>query len=260
MTKTRSTIALAALAATAALGPQNAVADHHEMTGLGPFITSWACDYREGRSREDLVAAGDYFREQVARIDDADMNQGFAAIVSPVWSGFDRDVWFLSASPDLRTATRAGTAYNQSRQGQAANERFAEVIDCTNSTYLSHQVHDGMDGTPTPGAMVFAEIFACGLRDGHRVSDLDGADAYYSRALAGMDAPVDAFRWTPMWSNTPADVVYMVVHPSMIALGETTSSMAMSEYGEMVEGWYGELVDCESGVFSIQVVRAPEAG
>lgn len=104
-------------------------------------VETFACRLKPGVSQADFRKAAEFWQQQVSKIASADLNTYEAYLVTPFRGGTgEADVGWIGNYPDLATFGRGETAYMNSKEGQAANERFEKVSTCRSALWAGYWV------------------------------------------------------------------------------------------------------------------------
>lgn len=234
------------------LGSPLALADAH-MADTGPVMETFRCTFHDGKGPDDLWKAAAFFNEQVDKIDSEALDSYFAAVLTPLRASMDGDFGWIGYWPNLNTMARGLTAFSGSEAGQAAESRFADLSDCEGNVWLREPLisnYPDDDATPESDAV---ELYLCTLNEGATMDAAAAAEQGYVDAHA--DAPIALDRWTPYLANTPYDLVYLVAHEDLTAFADLNTKWQTSEAGAANNAQFGEVMDCESGLFSGRVIR-----
>ncbi len=235
-----------------------AMADNH---AAGPSITeSFTCEYRDGKGVDDLLAAAEFWNEQVDKIGSDDLDNYFAALLFPLRAtvptpGYDDWGW-IGYWDNLGSMGRGMTAYMNSEAGQAADARFNEISECRSNLWLRTPLIDNYpedDATPDADAV---ELYFCTFREGTEMAAVEAAEAGFIKANGSAAIAVD--RWVPFMANTAMDLIYLVAHEDIGSFAEFNTKWQFSETGQANLAEFNEIMNCEAGVFTGRIVHAGE--
>lgn len=224
-----------------------------------PVVQVFACNYIEGKGIADLDEATDFFNAQIDKIGSADLSASQAFLWEPHVANTDRDVLWFANYDNLNALGRAHDAIGNSPEGQAANAKFDEVVDCDSAILLSETLYDG-EGDPVSDNQALLESYVCTLNDGKTLDDARAVAKDWAELIATLPTTGGflAFMRTPLIANVPFDLSYLLVHDSMTQYAQRQTEY-MSSGGNDLTDRFNEVHNCESGLWnSRQVVPAPE--
>ena len=225
----------------------------------GPVVQAFACNYNEGKGQADLRAALDFFNEQVDAMSVDEPSQTMAAVLTPYRGNPGSDFFFIAGSPNLNAMAQAGYRFATTEEGQAAQARMESVADCSSSVVGSEQLMDAMPEPEEGDVNALVEGYACTLNPGTTMADVQKAEAAWVEAAKGIGAEIDVYRWTPMFANTPNDMVYLVVNDGLREWGAFRTNFNTSEATAAADQTFQEITNCESGLMIGTMVRQPPA-
>ena len=227
-------------------------ADNHANTGS--IAETFRCTFNDGQDADDLRAATDYFSKQMDKIGSDDLNDYFAAILTPLRASMDGDYGWIGYWPNLNAMARGLDAFYGSSEGQAANDRLNNVGTCQANTWvrtpLVTNFPDEDNATPEADAV---ELHVCSLRDGATLDSLGAAEQGFLDANAGEPIAVD--RWTPLFAATEADAIYLIAHENLEKFAGFNSRWRTSEAGQNNLAHFNSIMNCESGIYTGRVIR-----
>ena len=235
-----------------------AVADEH---AAGPSITeTFTCEYNEGKGADDLFAAADFWADQVEKIGSSDMDSYFGAVLLPLRAtvptpGYDDWGW-IGYWPNLDAMGRGLTAYLGSKEGQAADARFAEMSQCRSNLWLRTQLVNNYpedDKTPDADAV---ELYFCTFREGTDMAAVEAAEAGFVAANGSADIAVE--RWLPFMANTQLDLIYLVAHEDLESFATFNTKWQFGETGQANLAEFNGIMNCEAGIYTGRIIRQPE--
>jgi hypothetical protein len=105
------------------------------------MVETFSCQLRAGSSMADARSAGAFWQQQVGKIASDDLAKYGAFFVTPIRGGSGEvDFGWIGTYPDLVSFARGETAYQESREGQAADERFNKASTCRNALWTGYWV------------------------------------------------------------------------------------------------------------------------
>jgi hypothetical protein len=223
----------------------------------GPIVEAFSCTFNSGKDADDLDDAVKFWQAQVDKIGSKDLDSYFAVTVMPIRANFDGDFYWLGSNANLNAFARGQTAYDNSKEGRAADARFAAMSSCKSNTYFSTELHAAMVPEEDDDQTVL-EMYGCTLNKGKTLSNVMGAEAAWKEQITAMEAKISAYRWTPFHANTPYDLVYVVVNDDLEALAAQQTKWLTSEGGRMSDMAFQSVMSCESGIFASKVVHMPK--
>ncbi len=222
----------------------------------GGVVETFSCKYIDGKGAKDLDGAIKFWQAQVAKLNSADLNKYFGAVLTPIKGGSDADFFWLGGSPDLNTFARGQSDYASSEQGQAADARFAKMSRCTSNMYFSEQIYAG--APPEEGDTdAIIQAYGCTLKEGKSRANVMAFEKMAVARSEQLKAKTNIYRLSPYMADTPADVVYLVGYDDLVAFGESsTEFMTAPGYGGFLAA-VGDTMDCNSSLAAMRVTHAP---
>lgn len=104
-------------------------------------VEGFTCNFVDGADMDDIKSAEEYWRKQVADLN-SDATNKFEAYRWTPYRGGNGTVDFLWVGnyPDLATWAQGETDYLGSKQGQAADDRLAEVSSCVSGMWMGYWI------------------------------------------------------------------------------------------------------------------------
>ncbi len=222
----------------------------------GSVVETYSCHYIDGKGAKDLDSAVEFWQSQLKKIDSADLNKYFGAVLMPIKGGTDADFFWLGGSPNLNVYARGQNDYNRSSEGQAADARFAKMSKCTSNMYFSEQIYAG--APPEEGdTEAILQSYGCTLNKGKTMANVLAFEKIVIANSEALKAKTNIYRLTPYMSNTPADVVYLVGYDDLVSFGsESTDFMTSPGYDGVISA-LSDTMDCNSGLAAMEVVHTP---
>jgi hypothetical protein len=217
-------------------------------------VEVFTCSYNDGKGPADLDAAIEFWNAQIDKIDNDALNGYNAGVLTPLRATLEGDFIWIGGAGNLNVAAAALSASTNSKEGQAATARFAEVADCDSNQFFSTPVYVGTPPGEDDGQAI-VELYGCTLNDGKTLADAEAAEKSLSDMASAAKSGINVFRWTPFLANTPYDLVYLGVHDNLEDFGSFNTMSLTSEDGQANGALFAAAIDCESGLFSGRSVR-----
>ena len=222
-------------------------------------VQVFACNYLEGKGIADLDEATDFFNAQIEKIGSTDLSASRAYLWELYVTNTDRDLLWFANYENLNALGRAHDAINNSSEGQAANAKFDEVVDCDSLILFSEIIYDG-DGDAVSDNQAVLESYVCQLNDGKTLDDARAVVQDWAALMATLPTTggLLGLMRTPLIANTPNDLAYVLVHDDMTQYAQRQTEY-QSSGGPDLDARFNEVHNCESGLWSSrQVVPAQE--
>ena len=217
-------------------------------------VEAFTCNYNEGNGPTDLDAAIKFWNAQIDKIDNDALNGYNAGVLTPLRANLEGDFIWIGGAGNLNVTAAALSASTNTKEGQAATARFAEVADCDSNLYFSTPVYAGTPPGEDDGDAI-VELYGCKLNDGKSLADAEVAEKHFSEVVSAAKSGFNVFRWTPFLANTPYDLAYIGVHDNLEDFGSFNTMMLTSEDGQANGALFAAAMDCESGLFTGQRAR-----
>ena len=224
-----------------------------------PAVQVFACNYVDGKGIADLDEATAFFNAQIEKIGSADLSASRAFLWEPYVATTDRDVLWFANYENLNALGRALDAIDNSSEGQAANAKFNEVVECDSAILFSETLYEGEGETVTDNQALL-ESYVCTLHDGKTLDDARAVGKDWAALIATLPTTgaMLAFMRTPLIANVPFDLTYLLVHDDMTQYAQRQTEY-MSSGGNELTDRFDEVHNCESGLWNgRQVVPAQE--
>jgi hypothetical protein len=209
----------------------------------------YVCNYINGADRDDLMSARDYLVRQLDKLD-IKLN---TYLWTPVIGGSgDIDLLWQNHYTDLNEWGAVADKYTRSEEGQAAQARFDEIIDCNAALNVRHELFNGggeMGGNPP----VTISVASCTLNHGKNMdSDLGDFVTHLRGTLASMDEYRSflGYMMVPMVSTSDVDLRFVGVYNSMTDYAAATTALRSSEEGQMLGRHFDTVFDCNSSLWA----------
>lgn len=104
-------------------------------------VETFSCNFNDDADMDDVVAAEEYWRNQVADLNSDAVNKFEAYRWTPYRGGTGQaDFMWVGNYPDLDTWALGEEAYQASKQGQAADERLQKVSTCISGLWAGYWI------------------------------------------------------------------------------------------------------------------------
>lgn len=225
-------------------------------------VESFGCTLVPGKTLADLDKATAAWQSDMDKIPGGD--EYFAVTMTPIRANTPVDVVWIGSYPNLNSWSKNTASYIESSEGQAADARFDRVVSCESGLAFSQALHTGRPA-PEVGDTSIIEGYQCKLKHGKTMANVDEANAAWVKWIEAEEAAnpdadkFSAYMFQPWISNTPYDLVYLVVHGDLGAFGRTNTELFTSSGGQAVGAGFDSVMSCESGLFQAKVIRTPAA-
>jgi len=218
-------------------------------------VEALTCSYNDGKGPADLDAAIEFWNAQIDKIDNKALNGYGAGVLTPLRATLEGDFIWIGGAGNLNVTAASLSAYTNSKEGQAATARFDGIADCDSNLFFSGPVYVGTPPGEDDGEAI-VELYGCTLNDGKSLADAEVAEKHLSEVVSATKSGINVFRWTTFLANTPYDLAYVAVHDNLEDFGSFNTTMQTSEDGQANGALFAAAMDCESGLFAGQQVRA----
>ena len=206
----------------------------------------YACDFVEGKGWSDLEEAAEFYNAQLKKL-----GSGLEEIGSFAWEPYRGDVPFdflwSTNSPNLNEMGRMSLIYDASKEGQAADAKFATVATCRSGVMFQEQIFEADPPDLTNGYLI--ESYVCTINPGKDMADvreaIKGWHAYVTKT--GLDNPV--WMRTPLIGSVPWDMSYFVVHKDIADFASGTTDYLTSEGAEANQAALDAVQTCNSALW-----------
>jgi hypothetical protein len=218
----------------------------------------YLCDFNEGKDMGDLMSARDFYLKQMEK-SGQEPNTAFVWTPFKANAGFDF-VW-ANNSDNLMEFARDSDAFNDSKEGQAAMDRFNTVATCTSHLSMRRQTFQAEgDLNPGPNGAVISS-FACNYRDGHGPDDLEDLANHVSDVASAVPVADGAVGYVsvPGIGSGPnsADVIFYSVSGSLEKWAARNAAFQGSDGAPSLMRHLQTIVDCNGALFYGQRVVPP---
>lgn len=215
----------------------------------------FVCSYVNGAGMSELMSA----RDSLVKLNaDLGIEDQLAFVWTPYKANVDFDLLWFANHENLNAFGKVADAYNSAEGTAALEAAFGDVVDCSSALYFQEQIYDGGELEVTqPPAII--ESFRCTFNDGKGLGDLPDALAYWKQTLdeLGTHKSYVAYMATPFIANTPVDVGFYAVHPSVQAFAQTTTAYQNSDRSAEADRRFDEIQNCETSLWFGQRVIPP---
>ena len=219
-------------------------------------VETYTCKYQEGKSRTDLDKV---IAEWNAWMDKQGMNQYFAVVITPFYSGdYAFDVGWLGSWPDGNAMGKGHDVW-VSKGGDIA-AKFGSVVNCgSHSNFVSLNVKQ----PPTPDPSDFDAVVTfsnCSFKDGKTFDDLTAAQEAWNTYADSRGFIGGAWVMFPLFGETDNDYDFKYVEssPDFTTFGADYQRMSDGAW-QKAEELFAPVVDCDhSRVYTAHVVRKYE--
>ena len=222
-----------------------------------PRVTElFGCNFRDGKDMADLQEAIDFYSAGRSKIGSPELTK----MASNVWTKYRGnsafDIVWANAGLTLEELGKANLAYDSSKEGQAAEARFNEVVDCGTSGIVFNEVlFQNGEFQSQNGGELLIESYACQLYPGKTLEDTDAAiekwKAPFARAVDG--SPVMVQRRTPVMMGE-FDLMYVAVWQDIAQFAAVTSSFAQDPEAGASDRLFKDAHRCQSGLWKVRNV------
>jgi hypothetical protein len=103
------------------------------------FVETFVCSINEGSDMDDVRSAASFWQEQMSKIESEALDKYEGFLVTPFrGTRPGLDFAWIGTSPDWLTMVEGGIAYYDSKEGQAADQRFQRVSSCQNALWVGY--------------------------------------------------------------------------------------------------------------------------
>lgn len=233
---------------TAVLGLTFAVSSAAQETPT--LATVWTCNFKDGKSMEDLEAWADFWSEQVDRIGADEFNDMRAVAWTPIMAGAQFDVIWLEYHDNLNSFARGAQTYNASPLSVPVETMWEGIVDCENSHHFRTNIFQGDNVEINDPATI--ETFRCRFHPGKSMIDVEQALVRWTNVLGDVGATQRfvAYMFTPFHSTSGFDVSYYGVYDSMVDYAQSTTDFLTSVQGQAMNNEWNSIHRCESSLFT----------
>lgn len=223
-------------------------------------VELFGCNFIEGKDMDDLQKVIEYYAENRDKIGSSEVMKQSSGVWTPYRGNSQFDLIWGNAGLTLEEQGRANLAYDSSKQGQAIEARFNEVLECPSSGFLVEEIlfDDRENLNSIEGNEFVLESYACTLNPGKSLADVDAAltawRTPFSRA-ATQGALV--IKRTPVMMSA-YDVFYTGVWDNIADFTAAASAMTQDPEAATSMSLLSAAHRCESGLWKWQRVVASE--
>lgn len=121
------------------------------------------------------------------------------------------------------------------------------MCTCESNLFFSEDIYVG--SSPGEGDTDFIlEGFGYTLKEGKTLANVVAAEVIFTALFAPMKSKV----------NVPVDLVYLIVHDDLMAFASYNTSITTSEAGTAAQNGLFQIMDCNGGLYSGNVVHVPQ--
>lgn len=225
-----------------------------------PATELYGCNFKDGKDMSDLQKVIDSYSANRAKIGSPELMR----MASNVWTKYrgssPYDIVWANAGLTLEELGKASLAYDSSKEGQATEARFNEVIDCGASGFVLNEVlfqSQEPEGLPE-GEEALLESYACQLYPGKTLADTDAAIAAWKGPFEkAVDGPVLILRRTPVMLGE-FDVMYLGVWRDIAQFTAVSSAFIENPEAAVSNRLFADAHRCQSGLWKVRNVIAGE--
>lgn len=214
------------------------------------LATVWACNYKDGKSMEDLAAWAEFWSESVDRMGADEFDDMRAVAWTPNRAGAEFDVIWLEYHDNLNSYARGAEVYGASPLSVPVETMWEGIVDCENSTHFRTNIFQGDDVQIDDPATI--ETFRCRFHPGKSMVDVEQALARWSNILSNQEGSqkVVSYMFTPLHSSSGFDVSYYHVFDNLVEYAEGTTEYLTSTEGQAMNNEWNSIHRCESSLFT----------
>lgn len=224
-----------------------------------PMVTElFGCNFKDGKDMADLQEAIDFYSAGRSKIGSPELTK----MASNVWTKYrgnsTYDFVWANAGLTLEELGRANLAYDGSKEGQAAEARFNEVVDCgTSGIVFNEVIFQNGEFQSQNGGERLIESYACQLYPGKTLEDTDAAiekwKAPFARAVGG--GPAMVLRRTPVMMGE-FDVMYIGVWQDIAQFAAVSSALQQDPEAGASSRLFSDAHRCQSGLWKVRNIVA----
>ena len=224
-----------------------------------PATELFGCNFKDGKDMADLQKVIDFYSANRSKIGSPELMK----MGSNDWTRYrgssPYDIVWANAGLTLEELGKSNLAYDNSREGQAAEARFNEVIDCGASGFVLNEVlFQNGDFGMQDGSEVLVESYRCQLHPGKTLQDTDVAIAAWRGPFErAVDGPALVFRRVPVMMGE-FDLMYLAVWQDIAQFTAVASSFSQDPDAAVSNRLFGDAHRCQSGLWKVRNVIAGE--
>ena len=220
------------------------------------IVEAFSCNYADGKNRNDLDSAIEYWQKGMKDMQSDAMKNYFAAVLHPIRSSSDSDFYWLGVNATMTEWAQGFTEYSSGKFGRSADARFEKMSKCQSNLHMSTPLYVAL--TPNPennGAVMIA--LGCNL---HKGKDIQNAMAIESARIAYLKAAKiqsSVYRLLPYIGNSPYDIIYLVVYPDASVFASAADGYMASAEWMATNNMLRNTMSCSSGLYESNIVHFP---
>jgi len=216
-----------------------------------PTLASiWTCNFRDGKSMDDLEAWADFWVEQMERMGADEFGGIRAAAWTPGMAGAEFDVIWLEYYDNLNSFARGAQVYSASPLSVPVETMWEGIVDCENSHHFRTNIFQGDNVELNDPATI--ETFRCRFHPGRSMIDVEQALVRWRNVLGDLGGTQRfvAYMFNPLHSTSGFDVSYYGVYDSMVDYAHSTTDFLTSAEGQAMNNEWNSIHRCESSLFT----------
>ena len=208
----------------------------------------FTCNYVDGKDWSDVEEAAEFYNAQLKELGIEEM-RSFAWI--PYRGNVPFDFLWSNISPNLNAMAKNNMTYDGTKEGLAADARWATVVDCQNGTAFQETILEAKTPPDLSKGYVI-ESYGCSIKPGKDMGDIRDAiktwHAYVTKI--GNDGPV--LMRTVEMGNPPFDISYFVVHQDLAAYASSSTNYLTSDGIEATQAALDAVQTCRGALWTGQ--------
>jgi hypothetical protein len=209
----------------------------------------YACNYINGADRDDLMSARDNLIKQSDKLD--------IKLNTYLWTpmaGTNGEIDFLWQNhyENYNAFGALSDKYARSPEGQSAQAKFDDIIECTSSINARTEIFNGggeIGGNPP----VTISVTSCQLNHGNTMaSSIPDLITHIQGTLADMPEfkSVLGYMMVPMVSQADVDLRFIGVNNSTAEYTAGSTALQTSEAGQMLSRHFQSVLDCKTSLWN----------
>lgn len=215
----------------------------------------FACNYLEGKDLDDLMAARDYAVERMG-----DDWNATTFLWTPVMTDNELDfLWFNQYDSMEDWGNDMQGLWNTPRYNDIIG-RFNSMSSCVSGIVTHNPMYQGGSFQPASDGNPVVVSFACSLRDGGTMQEVNSAVQHYQRVMnqLGTHSNFNSFMQTPVISSSGRDVYFFGVYPSFQAYARGTATLTNSTDYASVSAHFQSQLQCATSLWEGRVIVQPQ--
>lgn len=221
-------------------------------------VEGFGCNFLEGKGINDLNKAIDYYKTQIAKIDSPELQKMGSVVWIPYRGNVAVDLVWINNNMTLNDWGKSTVAFESSKEGQAAQQKFDEVADCVGSSLETSEVMFSTDKELADDDGVLIEAYRCHLRPGKTIADSDAAIAewrpVFEKAIKATNVASLVFRRLPIISGSGFDLSYVAVWDDAVTYAMANSAFLSNPANTRSGELFAAAHSCESAMFKGRIV------